>query len=53
MVVVPARKATQPGEIGPLESILGLLRSLKIRALDTTATNQADLCRKPKQTWIT
>jgi hypothetical protein len=32
-VVVPARQATQPGGIGFLESILGLLRSLKIRAL--------------------
>ena len=31
-VVVPARKATQPGGIGSLESILGLLKSLKIRA---------------------
>jgi hypothetical protein len=33
-VVVPARQATQPGGIGSLESILGLLKSLKIRALD-------------------
>ncbi len=32
-VVVPARQATQPGGIGSLESILGLLESLKIRAL--------------------
>jgi hypothetical protein len=33
-VVVPARQATtQPGGIGSLESILGLLKSLKIRAL--------------------
>ncbi len=31
-VVVPARQATQPGGIGSLESILGLLKSLKIRA---------------------
>jgi hypothetical protein len=31
-VVVPARQATQPGKTGSLESILGLLRSLKIRA---------------------
>ncbi len=31
-VVVPARQATQPGGIGFLESILGLLISLKIRA---------------------
>ena len=31
-VVVPARQATQPGGIGFLESILGLLKSLKIRA---------------------
>jgi hypothetical protein len=32
MVVVPARHATQPGGIGSLESILGLLKCLKIRA---------------------
>jgi hypothetical protein len=32
-VVVPVRQATQPGGIGSLESILGLLKSLKIRAL--------------------
>jgi hypothetical protein len=30
-VVVPARQATQPGGIGSLESILRLLKSLKIR----------------------
>ncbi len=29
-----ARQATEPGGIGSLESILGLLKSLKIRALD-------------------
>ncbi len=34
-VVVPASQATQPGGIGSLESILGLLKSLKIRALYT------------------
>jgi hypothetical protein len=33
MVFVPARQATQPGGIGSLESILGLLKSLKIWAL--------------------
>jgi len=32
-VVVPARQATQVGGIEALESILGLLKSLKIRAL--------------------
>jgi len=32
-VIVPARQATQPGGIGSLESILGLLKSLKIWAL--------------------
>jgi hypothetical protein len=32
MVFVPARQATQPGGIGSLESIHGLLISLKIRA---------------------
>jgi hypothetical protein len=31
-VVVPARQATQPGGIGSLKSILGLLKSLKIQA---------------------
>jgi hypothetical protein len=29
---VPARQATQPGGVGSLESILGLFKSLKIRA---------------------
>ncbi len=33
-VVVPARRTTQAGGIDSLESILGLLKSLKIRALD-------------------
>jgi hypothetical protein len=32
-VVVPAHKATKPGGIGSLESIIGLLKCLKIRAL--------------------
>jgi hypothetical protein len=32
-VVVPACQATKPGGIGSLASILGLLKSLKIRAL--------------------
>jgi hypothetical protein len=31
-VVVPARQASQPSGISSLESILGLLKSLKIRA---------------------
>jgi hypothetical protein len=31
-VVVPVRQATQPGGNGSLESIFGLLKSLKIRA---------------------
>jgi hypothetical protein len=31
MIVVPDRKATQPGKIDSLESIPGLLKSLKIR----------------------
>ncbi len=35
-VVVPARRAKQPGGIGSLESILGLLKSLKIRALHSS-----------------
>jgi hypothetical protein len=33
MVAVPARQAAQSGGIGSLASILGLLKSLKIRAL--------------------
>jgi hypothetical protein len=33
--VVLARQATQPGGIGSLESILGLLKSLKSQVLDT------------------
>ncbi len=33
-VVVPTRQATQADGIGSLESILGLLKSVKIRALD-------------------
>jgi hypothetical protein len=32
-VVVPARQTNQAGGVGSLESILGLLNSLKIRAL--------------------
>jgi hypothetical protein len=28
MVIVPARQATQPGGVGSLEAILGLLKSL-------------------------
>jgi hypothetical protein len=31
-IAVPARQATQPSGIGSLESILGLLKSFKIRA---------------------
>jgi hypothetical protein len=34
-VVVPASQATKAGGIDPLELILGLLKSLKIRALTT------------------
>jgi hypothetical protein len=33
-IVVLARHANKPGGIGSLESILGLLKSLKIWALD-------------------
>ncbi len=33
MIVVPVRQSTHPGVIGSLESIFGLLKSLKIRAL--------------------
>ncbi len=35
-VVVPARQATQPGGIGSLESIIGLLKCLNIRDGTTT-----------------
>jgi hypothetical protein len=31
-VVIPARKAIQPGGVGSLESILGLLKGLQIWA---------------------
>ncbi len=31
-VAIPARQATEPGEIGSLESNFGLLKSLNIRA---------------------
>jgi hypothetical protein len=34
--VVPARQTTQPGGVGSLEWILGLLESLNIRALVST-----------------
>jgi hypothetical protein len=44
-VIVPARQATQPGGIGFLESILGLLKSLKIRALQTEG--EGDLSLQP------
>ncbi len=40
-VVVPARQATQPGGIGSLESILGLLNSLKVRDLYLARSVQA------------
>jgi hypothetical protein len=35
MVVVPARQATYAGGIDSFESILALLKSLKIRALES------------------
>jgi hypothetical protein len=41
-VVVPARQATQPSGIGSQESILGLLKSLKIRVLDCMRTDEQD-----------
>ncbi len=34
LVAVPTRQASQPGGIGSLESILELLKCLKIRALE-------------------
>ncbi len=40
-VVLPARQAPQPGGIGSLESIHGLLKSLKIRAQITPLPNPA------------
>jgi hypothetical protein len=45
-VAVPARQATKPGGIGSLESILGLLKSLKIRALLATVCHHAYIFRK-------
>jgi hypothetical protein len=41
-VVVPTRQAKQPSRIGSLESILGLLESLKIQALDCMRTVEQD-----------
>ncbi len=42
-VVVPARQATQPGGIGSLDSILGLLKSLKIRTQETGLVGGGEL----------
>ncbi len=42
-VVVPARQAMQPFGIGSLESILGILKSLKIRALETCTAWKREL----------
>jgi hypothetical protein len=44
MVVIPDRQATQPGGIGFLESILGLLKSLKIRALVIMSGSLSPCC---------
>jgi hypothetical protein len=49
MVVVPARQATRPGGLGSLESILGLLISLKIQAQgrsDNLTPIQSCVCQK-------
>jgi hypothetical protein len=46
-VVVPARQATPPGGIGSLDSILGLLKSLKIRALAGQYDNPSYLVPSP------
>jgi hypothetical protein len=47
-VVIPARQGTQPGGIGSLESIIGLLKSLKIRArvpcVNAVMTVGSDIC---------
>ena len=48
-VVVPARQVTQPGGIGPLKSILGILKSLKIRALASRTTTLFLLVSWPPQ----
>ncbi len=45
-VVVPARQATHPGGIGSLESILGLLKSLKFRALVQCVYSKALILKK-------
>jgi hypothetical protein len=46
MVVVPTRQATQPGGIGSLESILGLLKSLTIRAQNSLLENSDEITRE-------
>ncbi len=45
--VVPARQATQPSGIGSLGSILGRLKSLKIRALGAFLREVMDIERRP------
>ncbi len=42
-VVLPARQDTQPGEIGPFEWILGLVKSLNIWALYTKSGSDVTL----------
>jgi hypothetical protein len=39
--------ATKPGGIGSLESILGLLKNLKIRAQDSNSKTKSDLGNDP------
>jgi hypothetical protein len=55
-VVILARQATQIGRIGSLESILGLLKSLKIRGLcwkvDREWTVDTPLLTEPNTTLI-
>jgi hypothetical protein len=48
MVVVTARQATQPGGIGSLESILGLLESLTIRILGSAHVLKVIVDREPE-----
>jgi hypothetical protein len=42
-VVIAARQATQAGRIGSLESILWLLKSLKIRAQSSSLDNEMEM----------
>jgi hypothetical protein len=50
-IPAPARQATQPGGIGSLESILGLLKSLKIRALYELEKDRLTRADRAESAW--